>query len=59
MSRSTPPRPPRAAGSVLALAIIAGALIGAAIGQSSAGLLIGTGIGAAVAIAFWLIDSRR
>lgn len=60
MSRSSDsPPPPRAAGCILAFAIIAGAFIGAAVGQSSIGVLTGTAIGAAVAAAFWLIDQRR
>lgn len=59
MPQPSDSRPPRAAGSLLALAIIAGAFIGAFVGQSSAGLVIGTGIGAVVAVAFWLIDQRR
>lgn len=59
MSQSPPPRAPRAAGSILALAIIAGALIGAGIGQSSAGLMIGAGIGVSIAILYWLVDRRR
>lgn len=52
-------RPPRAAGAILALAILAGAFIGAFAGQSSAGVLIGAAVGAAVAAAYWLIDRRR
>lgn len=59
MSQPSPNRPPRAAGSILALAIIAGALIGASVGQSSLGLVIGTAIGAGIAILFWLVDRRR
>lgn len=59
MSQPSPSRPPRAAGSILALAILAGALIGAGIGQSSAGLLIGAAVGTAIAILFWLVDRRR
>lgn len=50
---------PRATGSILALTIIGGVVVGAILGQPSAGFLIGTGIGAAISLAFWAFDRRR
>ena len=50
---------PRAAGGVLAIAIIAGALIGVAYHQSTIGLLAGTAVGVAAAVLFWLVDRKR
>lgn len=56
---SNEPRNPKAAGAPLALAIILGATIGGMVGQSTIGVLVGTGAGAALAIAVWLVDRRR
>lgn len=53
------PSPPRAAGALLALSIIAGAVVGAYYGEPSAGVLIGFAIGVSFAVATWLIDRRR
>ncbi len=50
---------PRAAGMPLALAIMAGAGIGAAFSQPTIGLLVGTAAGAAFAVALWRRDRRR
>lgn len=57
MPRDT--RNPLAGGLALAVGAIAGALIGVAYGQPSAGLLAGLGLGAAVALLAWLLDRRR
>jgi hypothetical protein len=56
--------PPRtrytqAAGSVLAISIIAGAVAGVIVGQPSIGLLAGTAAGLILAILFWLNERRR
>ncbi|MFM5913142.1 MAG: hypothetical protein ACKOPR_00120 [Chakrabartia godavariana] len=50
---------PRAAGGILALSILAGGAIGVVYQQSTIGLLAGSALGAAVAIAFWLVDRKR
>ncbi|WP_174274283.1 hypothetical protein [Sphingomonas bacterium] len=52
-------RNPIAAGAPLALATMAGALIGAVLGQPSLGVLIGVGFGATLAIGLWLVDRER
>ncbi|PTD20018.1 hypothetical protein CV103_12675 [Sphingomonas fennica] len=58
MSQSPNSRAPRATGSILAFAILAGAAVGSILGQPSAGLLAGAAIGAAISVAFWLKDRR-
>jgi uncharacterized membrane protein (UPF0136 family) len=50
---------PQAGGFLLALSIIAGTLIGGLMGQPSLGLLVGTAIGIAIAVAIWLVDRAR
>ena len=50
---------PRAAGGLVALSILAGAVIGIAFQQSTIGLLAGSAVGALIAIAFWLVDRKR
>jgi UDP-N-acetylmuramyl pentapeptide phosphotransferase/UDP-N-acetylglucosamine-1-phosphate transferase len=50
---------PRAGGVILALAILAGALIGVACRQASIGVVAGTGIGIVAALIIWLRDRRR
>ena len=57
MSKRT--RSTQAAGSVLALSILGGAVAGAIVGQPSIGILAGTGAGILAAILFWLNDRRR
>ena len=47
-----------AGGFLLMSAILIGAVWGVAAGNPMKGILIGTGIGIAVAILIWLIDSR-
>lgn len=55
--------PPRrftqAAGSMLAISIVAGAIAGVVVGEPSIGVLAGTGAGVALALLFWLIERRR
>ncbi|HEX6375494.1 MAG TPA: hypothetical protein VFZ91_07210 [Allosphingosinicella sp.] len=57
MSRRT--RHSQAAGSVLAISIIAGAIAGVIVGQPSIGVLAGTAAGLLLAILFWLNERRR
>ncbi|WP_156679668.1 hypothetical protein [Sphingomonas profundi] len=55
-----PPAPePRAAGAFIAVAVIAGAIVGFVLHQPSAGVLAGAALGIAVAVAQWLADRRR
>jgi hypothetical protein len=49
----------RAGGCFLTLFILAGFPLGLAIGNPMKGVLIGTGVGIVLAVALWLIDSRR
>jgi hypothetical protein len=49
----------QAAGSVLAISIIAGAVAGVIVGQPSIGFLVGLGAGVLLALLFWLNDRRR
>lgn len=51
-------RPATGAGAIIALAIMAGAVIGGLKGQPSAGLLAGAAVGAAIAIWLWWRDTR-
>lgn len=53
------PLSPRAAGAPLALAIVAGALIGTVLGEPTFGVLAGFGLGLAVALLVWWRDRRR
>ena len=49
----------RAGGCLLSICILAGFPLGLAIGNPLKGVLIGTGVGVALAIATWLIDLKR
>lgn len=49
----------KAGGCFLTFCILAGCAGGIAIGNPMQGILIGTGIGIALAVALWLIDRRR
>lgn len=49
----------QAGGCLLALSALAGAAVGVAIGQPSAGVVIGTAIGILLALIIWIIDRRR
>jgi len=52
-------RKPLAGGCLLTICILAGFPLGLAIGNPMKGILIGTGVGIVMAVALWLIDSRR
>jgi hypothetical protein len=52
-------RKPLAGGCLLTACILAGFPLGLAIGNPMQGILIGTGLGIALALALWLIDRRR
>ena len=49
----------QAAGSMLAISIIAGAVAGVIVGQPSIGFLVGLGAGLLLLLLFWLNDRRR
>ncbi len=49
----------RAGGCFLTLFILAGFPLGLAIGNPMKGVLIGTGVGIALAVLVWLIDRTR
>lgn len=57
MSQRT--RSTQAAGFILAISILAGAVAGVIAGQPSIGFLIGLGAGVAMALLFWLSERRR
>ena len=59
MARVMTPRTTRAGGCFLTICILLGFPLGLAIGNPMKGVLIGTAIGAALAVIVWLIDSRR
>jgi hypothetical protein len=48
-----------AGGFLLCVSVLAGALTGVFLGQPSIGFLVGVGVGLTIAIATWLLDSRR
>ena len=50
---------PLAGGCLLSIYLLAGFPFGLAIGNPMKGILIGLGVGIALAVALWLIDSRR
>jgi uncharacterized membrane protein len=51
-------RPAQAAGFILAISIMAGAVAGAIVGQPSIGFLAGLAAGLLIAVLFWLNDRR-
>ena len=51
-------KPARAGGSILAAAILAGAVGGMIVGQPSIGFLVGTAIGTLIAVILWLRDRQ-
>jgi uncharacterized membrane protein len=57
MSQRT--RSTQAAGFILAISILGGAVAGAIVGQPSIGFLAGLAAGVAIAILFWLNERRR
>ena len=52
-------RMPLAGGCLLSICILAGFPFGLAIGNPMKGILIGLGVGIVLAVALWVIDSRR
>lgn len=50
---------PTGAGAIIAVLILGGAIVGGLRGQPSAGLLIGAGLGAIIALLLWLRERRR
>ncbi len=52
-------RTPLAGGFLLCLCLLAGALIGAFLGQPSIGVLTGVGVGLALMMLLWLLERRR
>jgi hypothetical protein len=50
---------PQAGGFIIAVAIVAGTILGGLAGQPSIGLLVGLGLGAVAALAVWLVDRKR
>lgn len=52
-------RSPQAGGFLLVLAMLIGLFLGIRAGQLVYGFLIGTAVGAVLALAIWLIDRRR
>ena len=50
---------PQAGGFIIAVAILAGTIVGGLKGQPSIGLLAGLGLGVAIAVAVWLRDRAR
>ncbi|MGF7148114.1 hypothetical protein FHS96_001723 [Sphingomonas zeicaulis] len=58
MTSSKTPEP-RGAGAAIALLSISGAVVGAIVGQPSAGLIAGIALGVLVAVGLWLGDRRR
>ena len=52
-------RTPMAGGFLLMAGILIGAIWGVSAGNPMKGILIGTGIGIAIALLVWLVDSRR
>ncbi len=52
-------RSPAAGGFFLIVAILAGAAWGILVGQAMKGVLIGTFVGAVMALAVWLLDRRK
>lgn len=49
----------RAGGSLVAIGTIAGTIAGGLLGQPSAGLLVGFGLGVVAALIVWAIDRKR
>ncbi len=59
MSETQNNRPRRAGGIFVALGLLIGAILGVALDQPSAGLVIGMAIGSMIAVAVWLFDRKR
>ena len=58
MARASSPTP-MAGGSLLAMSLIVGTVLGAGRGQASIGFVAGLGVGLALLLAVWLIDRAR
>lgn len=57
---TTPRRsPPTGAGAIIAFLILAGAIGGGMLGQPSAGLLAGAGLGILIALVLWWRERGR
>lgn len=56
---SKPDKTPRAGGALIAIAILAGAVVGIAWRQPVLGLVAGLVAGIALALLVWLMDKRR
>ena len=54
-----PTRTPQAAGFILAISVLAGAVAGAIAGQPSIGFLAGLAAGVLISLLFWLNERRR
>ncbi|HEX8302024.1 hypothetical protein [Sphingomonas sp.] len=56
---ANPSRTPMAGGFILAIALIAGVVIGMGRGQASMGFVAGLGVGLAGLLIVWLVDRRK
>ena len=56
---ANPSRTPMAGGFILAIALIAGVIIGMARGEASMGFVGGLAVGLAGLLIVWLVDRRR
>jgi hypothetical protein len=59
MTESENSRPRLAGGIFIALGLLIGAIAGIAMNQPSAGMVVGLGVGSAIAIVIWLQDRKR
>ena len=59
MNETEPTQNKMAGGLFIALGLLAGAIIGIAKGQPSAGMMIGFGAGIAIALLIWFWDIAR
>ena len=56
---ANPPHTPKAGGFILAVALLAGVLVGVVKGEPSVGFVAGLAVGLAGLLAVWLLDRRR
>jgi hypothetical protein len=59
MDRKSPSSSPMAGGAPLALFMIAGVVIGGLMGQPTIGLLVGGGLGVALALIIWRVGRGK
>lgn len=59
MSNTENSQPRLAGGIFIAFGLLIGAIGGVVMDQPSAGMVIGLGIGAAIAVIVWLFDRKR